>query len=41
LQADESLANSFNLEALNLEAIMFQSGYLTITSLIDSGMGVG
>ncbi len=41
LRVNESLANSFNIEALNLETIMFQTGYLTITRLIQSGMGVG
>jgi hypothetical protein len=41
LQAEESLVNSFDVEALNLETIMFQTGYLTITRLIESGMGVG
>ena len=40
LQAEESLVNSFDIEALNLETIMFQTGYLTITRLIESGMGV-
>ncbi|TLU83938.1 MAG: hypothetical protein FDX21_06965 [Chlorobium sp.] len=41
LKADDSLVNSFDIEALNLETIMFQTGYLTITRLMDSGMGVG
>ena len=41
LRVNESLANSFNIEALNLETIMFQTGYLTIKRLIQSGMGVG
>jgi Predicted AAA-ATPase/PD-(D/E)XK nuclease superfamily len=41
LQAEESLVNSFDIEAINLETIMFQTGYLTITRLIESGMGVG
>ena len=41
LRVNESLANSFNIESLNLETIMFQTGYLTITRLIESDMGVG
>ena len=41
LQAEESLLNSFDLEALNLETLMFQTGYLTIMRLRQSAMGVG
>lgn len=41
IRVNESLANSFNIESLNLETIMFQTGYLTIKCLIQSGMGVG
>jgi hypothetical protein len=41
LHADESLVNSFDIENLNLETIMFQTGYLTIQSLLQEGMGVG
>jgi hypothetical protein len=40
LEIDESLVNSFDLEALDLEAILFQTGYLTIRRLIPSAMGV-
>uniref|UniRef100_Q3APV3 AAA-ATPase-like domain-containing protein n=1 Tax=Chlorobium chlorochromatii (strain CaD3) TaxID=340177 RepID=Q3APV3_CHLCH len=41
LKVNESLVNSFNLENLNLETILFQAGYLTIKRLLPSGMGVG
>ena len=37
---DKSLLNSFDLENLNLETILFQTGYLTIKRVIPSGMGV-
>jgi hypothetical protein len=40
LDIDESLVNSFDLEVLDLEAILFQTGYLTIRRVIPSGMGV-
>ncbi len=40
LRLNESLVNSFTLEALNLETILFQTGYLTIKRLILSGKGV-
>jgi len=33
LKTDESLLNSFDIENLNLETVMFQSGYLTIKSV--------
>jgi len=39
-RVNESLVNSFNLEALNLETILFQTGYLTIKRLMLSGKGV-
>ncbi len=41
LQVNESLVNSFDIENLNLETILFQTGYLTIKRMIPSGMGVG
>jgi len=41
LKADRSLVNSFDIENLNLETILFQTGYLTINRLIQVGMGVG
>ncbi len=36
---DKSLVNSFDIENLNLETILFQSGYLTIKRLIQDEMG--
>jgi hypothetical protein len=41
LQVNESLVNSFDLENLNLEAILFQTGYLTIKRLLPLDMGFG
>ena len=41
LQVNESLVNSFDLEHLNLETIMFQTGYLTIKRLLPLDMGFG
>jgi hypothetical protein len=38
LVAEESLINSFDIEHLNLETILFQSGYLTIKRLIEDEM---
>jgi hypothetical protein len=38
LVAEESLLNSFDIENLNLETILFQSGYLTIKRLIEDEM---
>ena len=40
LRVNESLVNSFHLENLNLETILFQAGYLTIKRLLPTGMGV-
>ncbi|MFZ4801932.1 MAG: ATP-binding protein [Chlorobium sp.] len=40
LQVTKSLVNSFDLENLNLETILFQSGYLTIKCLIQEEMEV-
>ena len=40
LRVNESLVNSFDIENLNLETILFQTGYLTIKRLISSGVGV-
>jgi len=40
LEADESLVNSFDIENLNLESILFQTGYLTIKRLVEEDMGV-
>ncbi len=40
LRVNESLVNSFDLEALNLETILFQTGYLTIKRLTLSSKGV-
>ncbi len=40
LRVNESLVNSFDLENLNLEAILFQTGYLTIKRLLPLGVGV-
>jgi hypothetical protein len=40
LQVTKSLVNSFDLENLNLETILFQSGYLTIKRLIQEEMEV-
>ena len=40
INVDKSLVNSFDIENLDLEAILFQTGYLTIKRLIPSGMGV-
>ncbi len=41
LHVNESLVNSFDLEHLNLETILFQTGYLTIKRLIPLDMGFG
>jgi hypothetical protein len=41
LQADESLVNSFDIENLNIETILFQTGYLTIKRLLPLDMGFG
>ena len=41
LKVKKSIVNSFNLENLNLETILFQAGYLTIKRLLSTGMGVG
>ena len=35
LRTNESLLNSFDIENLNLETIMFQSGYLSIKKIIE------
>ena len=40
LSVNKSLLNSFDIENLNLETILFQSGYLTIKRLIPSGTGI-
>jgi hypothetical protein len=40
ITVDKSLVNSFDIENLNLETILFQSGYLTIKRLIQEEMGV-
>ena len=41
INVDKSLVNNFDIENLNLETILFQTGYLTIKRLLPSGMGVG
>ncbi len=41
LQVNESLLNSFDIQNLNLETILFQSGYLTIKRQLPSDMGFG
>ncbi len=41
IKVDKSLVNSFDIETLNLETILFQTGYLTIKRLLPTGMGVG
>jgi len=35
LRTNESLLNSFDIESLNLETVMFQSGYLTIKKIVQ------
>jgi hypothetical protein len=40
INVNKRLVNSFDIENLNLETILFQTGYLTIKRLIPSGMGV-
>ncbi len=40
LRVNESLLNSFDIQNLNLETILFQSGYLTIKRLIPSATGI-
>ena len=40
LYVNKSLLNSFDIENLNLETILFQSGYLTIKRLMPSGTGI-
>ncbi len=39
LKADESLLNSFDIENLNIETLLFQSGYLTIKKIIENYKG--
>jgi len=41
LQVSKSLVNSFDLENLNLETILFQTGYLTIKRLLPLDEGFG
>ena len=41
LQVNKSLVNSFDLENLNLETILFQTGYLTIKRLLPLDVGFG
>jgi len=41
LQVSKSLVNSFDLENLNLETILFQTGYLTIKRQLPLDMGFG
>ena len=41
LQVNKSLVNSFDLENLNLETILFQTGYLTIKRQLPLDMGFG
>jgi hypothetical protein len=40
ITVDKSLVNSFDIENLNLETILFQTGYLTIKRLIQDEMEV-
>ena len=40
LYVNKSLLNSFDIQNLNLETILFQSGYLTIKRVIPSGVGM-
>jgi len=40
ITVDKSLLNSFDIENLDLETILFQTGYLTIKRLIPLDMGV-
>jgi hypothetical protein len=40
LETDERLLNSFEIEELALETIMFQAGYLTITNMEETFLGV-
>jgi len=40
LRVNESLVNSFDIENLDLETILFQTGYLTIKRVIPSGVGM-
>ena len=40
LCVNESLLNSFDIENLKLETILFQAGYLTIKRVIPSGVGM-
>ena len=40
LKTDESLINSFDIENLALETLLFQTGYLTIKQLLLSDVGV-
>jgi Predicted AAA-ATPase/PD-(D/E)XK nuclease superfamily len=41
LQVSKSLVNSFDIENLNLETILFQTGYLTIKRELPMDMGFG
>ncbi len=41
LQVNKSLVNSFDIENLNLETILFQTGYLTIKRQLPLDMGFG
>ncbi|MBS8122291.1 ATP-binding protein [Candidatus Vampirococcus lugosii] len=41
LSAGEELIGSFDIEKINIETLLFQTGYLTIKEKIDKGFGVG
>uniref|UniRef100_Q3ART8 AAA-ATPase-like domain-containing protein n=1 Tax=Chlorobium chlorochromatii (strain CaD3) TaxID=340177 RepID=Q3ART8_CHLCH len=41
IKVDKSLVNSFDIENINLQTILFQTGYLTIKQFLPSGMGIG
>uniref|UniRef100_Q3ASK1 AAA-ATPase-like domain-containing protein n=1 Tax=Chlorobium chlorochromatii (strain CaD3) TaxID=340177 RepID=Q3ASK1_CHLCH len=41
LRVNKSVVNSFDIENINLETILFQTGYLTIKQVLPLGMGVG
>ena len=40
LKTDETLLNSFDIENIQLESLLFQAGYLTIDKVLDDGFDI-
>jgi len=40
LKTDETLLNSFDIENIQLESLLFQAGYLTIDEVLDDGFDI-